>query len=218
MPYFETFGQADLINYFAALADRSTKPLYLRFAGITRTTLELETVLQLSKHPNIRGIKCSGNWMAVWRLINSVDDGFRVIPAQPLMIDLLVRGGVPDNLDGIYAVVPNLAASIAAAAEQGDYAEATKRQQQLASVLDLICHKYPLFPACSAILQARDVPVRVYPIPDAAAFGGTEGTVVGRTGIARVVFENVGSRIADRCFRDQWRRLISDCIAQRIVR
>jgi 4-hydroxy-tetrahydrodipicolinate synthase len=165
-PYFETFGQTDLINYFTALADRSAKPLYLYdLPGITRTKLELETVLQLSKHPNIRGIKCSGEWTAVWRLINSVDDGFRVIPAQPLMIDLLVRGGVRDNLDGIYAVVPNLAASIAAAAEQGNYAEATKRQQQLTSLLDLICNKYPLFPACSAILQARDVPVRLYPIP-----------------------------------------------------
>ena len=83
-PYFETFGQADLINYFTALADRSRKPLFLYdLPGITRTKLELETVLQLSKHPNIRGIKCSGDWPAVWRLINCVDDGFRVIPAQP---------------------------------------------------------------------------------------------------------------------------------------
>lgn len=165
-PYFETFGQADLLSYFTALADRSKKPLYLYdLPGVTRTTMELETVLQLSKHPNIRGIKCSGEWQAVWRLMNSVDDGFRVIPAQPLMIDLLVRGGVCDNLDGIFAVVPNLATSIAIAAELADYAEATKRQQQLAAVLDLICNKYPLLPACSAIMQARGVPVRVYPIP-----------------------------------------------------
>ena len=83
-PYFETFEQSDLINYFRALADRIEKPLYLYdLPGVTRTRLELETVLQLSKHPNIRGIKCSGDWPSVWRLMNSVDDGFRVIPAQP---------------------------------------------------------------------------------------------------------------------------------------
>jgi 4-hydroxy-tetrahydrodipicolinate synthase len=165
-PYFETFGQADLIGYFTALADRSHKPLYLYdLPGVTRTKLERETVLQLSKHPNIRGIKCSGDWTAAWRLMNSVDDDFRVIPAQPLMIDLLVRGGVRDNLDGIFAVMPNLAASIAIAAEQGDYTKAAERQCQLAAALDVVCGKYSLLPACSAIMQARGVPIRVHPIP-----------------------------------------------------
>ena len=98
-------------------------------------------------------------------VISSVDDGFRVIPAQPLMIDLLVRGGVRDNLDGIFSVVPDLAVCIAAAAEQGDYAKAAERQQQLAMLLDVVCNKYPLLPACSAILQARGIPARVHPIP-----------------------------------------------------
>jgi 4-hydroxy-tetrahydrodipicolinate synthase len=165
-PYFETFEQGDLVSYFTALADRSKKPLYLYdLPGVTRTKLSLETVLQLSKHPNIRGIKCSGEWQATWRLMNRVADAFRVIPAQPLMVDLLVRGGVRDNLDGIFAVMPNLATHIATAAEQGNFAEAAARQEQLAAVLDLICSKYPLLPACSAIMQARGVPARIHPIP-----------------------------------------------------
>jgi 4-hydroxy-tetrahydrodipicolinate synthase len=165
-PYFETFEQADLINYFTALADQSKKPLYLYdLPGVTRTKLSLETILQLCKHPNIRGIKCSGDWRDTWRLINRVGDAFRVIPAQPLMIDLLVRAGVRANLDGIFAVVPNLAVSIATAAERGDYAKAATQQRRLSEVLDLICSKYPLLPACSAILHARGVPARIHPIP-----------------------------------------------------
>jgi 4-hydroxy-tetrahydrodipicolinate synthase len=165
-PYFETFEQGDLVRYFRALADQSKKPLYLYdLPGVTRTRLELETVLQLSKHPNIRGIKCSGDWPSVWRLMSCVDDSFRIIPAQPTMIDLLVRGGVRDNLDGIFAVVPNLPVSIAAAAEAGDYVEAAARQRQLTDVLQLLTTKYPLWPACSAILRARGVPARLHPIP-----------------------------------------------------
>jgi 4-hydroxy-tetrahydrodipicolinate synthase len=165
-PYFETFDQPDLVAYFSRLADSAQKPIYLYdLPGVTRTKLSLETVLKLSEHPNIRGIKCSGDWSWIWRLIETVGNGFRVIPAQPTMIDLLVRGGVADNLDGIYAVVPNLATSIATAAANGDYAEAAVKQQQLTGLLDVVCGKYPLLPACSAILQARGVPARIHPIP-----------------------------------------------------
>jgi 4-hydroxy-tetrahydrodipicolinate synthase len=165
-PYFETFDQPDLIGYFSLLADQSRKPIYLYdLPGVTRTKLSLDTVLKLAKHPNIRGIKCSGEWSSIWRLIENVGKDFRVIPAQPTMIDLLVRGGVADNLDGIYAVVPNLATSIAMAAENGNYAEAAKKQQQLTELLDVVCGKYPLLPACSAIFQARGVPARIHPIP-----------------------------------------------------
>jgi 4-hydroxy-tetrahydrodipicolinate synthase len=165
-PYFETFEQGDLVAYFRALANESKKPLYLYdLPGITRTRLELNTVLQLSKHPNIRGIKCSGDWQSVWRLMSSVDDGFRVIPAQPTMIDLLVRGGVRDNLDGIFGVVPDMAVGIAAAAEAADYEQAAAEQCRLSELLQVITTKYPLLPACSAILQARGVPARIHPIP-----------------------------------------------------
>jgi 4-hydroxy-tetrahydrodipicolinate synthase len=165
-PYFETFEQADLVAYFSMLADQSKKPIYLYdLPGVTRTKLSLETVLKLAEHPNIRGIKCSGDWPSAWRLIETVGDRFRVIPAQPTMVDLLIRGGVRDNLDGIFAVVPNLATAIAKAADAGDLVTAASRQQQLTALLDVVCSKYPLLPACSAIMQARGVPARIHPIP-----------------------------------------------------
>lgn len=165
-PYFETLEQADLVRYFSMLADRAKKPIYLYdLPGVTRTKLSLETVLTLAKHPNIRGIKCSGDWPSAWRLIETVGNDFRVIPAQPTMVDLLVRGGVRYNLDGIFAVVPNLASLIAEAAENGDFAEAASLQQQLTAMTRAVCIKYPLLPACSAILRARGVPARIHPIP-----------------------------------------------------
>ena len=110
-PYFYTLGQADLIAYFTGLADRSRKPLYLYdLPGVTRTSLHLETVLQLSKHANIRGIKCSGEWTETRRLMDHVGEGFRVVPVQPNIVDMLVRCGVRNNLDGIFAVLPDLTA------------------------------------------------------------------------------------------------------------
>lgn len=162
-PFFLTLGQADLIDYFRHLADLSSKPLYLYdLPGATRTKLALDTVLELSKHPNICGIKCSGEWPETWRLMGRVSDGFRVVPAQPLMVDLLVRCGVAYNLDGVFAIVPDLAARIVEAAEQGDHALAAARQEKLSGLLQLLRNEYPLFPACSAILNARGVPGNVF--------------------------------------------------------
>jgi 4-hydroxy-tetrahydrodipicolinate synthase len=165
-PFFYPFGQADLINYFRALADQSQKPLYLYDLPVrTRTKLELETVLQLSQHPNIRGIKCSDEWATTRRLMDHVRDDFRVVPAQPLLVDELIRCGVRSNLDGIFAIVPDLTASIVEAAERDDWQQAAARQQELTELLCLVRDKYPLFPACSAILNARGIPGKVFPLP-----------------------------------------------------
>jgi len=165
-PYFYQLGQAELIAYFEGLADRSEKPLFLYdLPGRTKTTLELDTVLQLAKHPNIHGIKCSGEYTGTRRLMDRVGDTFRVVPAQPLLVDMLVRCGVRENLDGVFAILPGLAVSIVEAAEKGDHASAAARQSDLTEFLHLIVGKYPLFPACTVVLNARGVPGRVHPVP-----------------------------------------------------
>jgi 4-hydroxy-tetrahydrodipicolinate synthase len=165
-PFFWTFGQADLIAYFSSLADRARKPLYIYdLPDTTKTSLNLETVLQLSKHPNIRGIKCSGEWTGTRRLMDRVGDGFRVVPAQPTIVDMLVRCGVRDNLDGIYSIVPELARSIVEATEAGDYPLAAQQQSKLTEFLLVVTVKYPLFSACTAILNARGISGKVHPIP-----------------------------------------------------
>jgi 4-hydroxy-tetrahydrodipicolinate synthase len=165
-PFFMTLGQADLIAYFEGLADRSRKPIFLYDLPIaTRTSLQLETVLRLAKHPNIHGIKCSGEWTATRRLMDHVGDEFRVVPAQCDILDMLVRCGVRSNLDGIYAVLPDLSASIVDAAERGDYALAAVQQRKLTEFRQLLLTKYSLFPACEAVLTARGVPGKFHPAP-----------------------------------------------------
>jgi 4-hydroxy-tetrahydrodipicolinate synthase len=165
-PYFFQLGQAELIAYFRALADESKKPLYLYdLPQRTRTSLELATVLELAKHPNIRGIKCSGEWTGTRRLMDHAPDGFRIVPAQPLIVDTLARCGVSENLDGIFSIVPGLSTSIVAAADGQDYPLAAAQQSKLTELLMLVAVDYPLFPACTVILNARGVPGKVHPRP-----------------------------------------------------
>jgi 4-hydroxy-tetrahydrodipicolinate synthase len=165
-PYFFQLGQSELIAYFSGLADQSKKPIYMYdLPGRTKTTLELDMVLQLAKHTNIHGIKCSGEFTGTRRLMDHVGDNFRVVPAQPLIVDMLVRCGVRENLDGIFGILPGLSMGIVEAAEKGDYALAAARQADLTEFLHLIVGKYPLFPSCTTILNARGIPGRVHPVP-----------------------------------------------------
>ena len=76
-----------------------------------------------------------------------------------------MRCGVRDNLDGIYSIVPELAASIVEAAEAGDYPLAAQYQSKLTEFLLVVAVRYPLFPACTAILNSRGVPGKVHQIP-----------------------------------------------------
>lgn len=165
-PYLWKFSQSDLIGYYRALADLSSKPVYLYdLPQLTGTKLEFETVIQVANHPNVRGIKCSGEWAWTRQLIDRVGDRFRVIPAQPHLVDELIHVGVRDNLDGIYALAPRWTVDIAVAAEQGDWTTAAERQRRLSGLLTVLTTRYPLFPAATALLNVRGIPGKVAPEP-----------------------------------------------------
>lgn len=165
-PYLWKYSQAELVDYFRAVADRSKKAVYLYdLPGLTGTKLSFETVLAVATHPNIAGIKCSGSWDWTRQLVDRVGDRFRVIPAQPHLVDTMIQSGVRDNLDGIYGLAPQRSVAIAEAAEQGDWPEAARRQQWLSAFLEVVAVKYPVFPACTIVLNARGIPGNFAPAP-----------------------------------------------------
>lgn len=59
-PFYYTLGQAELIDYYKSLADKSPLPVFLyNMPANTKISFELQTVLELSEHPNIIGLKDS---------------------------------------------------------------------------------------------------------------------------------------------------------------
>lgn len=170
-PYFIQFSQDDLACYYESLADISRRPLYLYDLPIrTRVKLEAPLVCRLARHPNIRGIKVSDDWSATRQLVRTLaesgaPESFRVIPAQPLLVDVLAREGADGNLDGIFSLAPAWTRQIVAAVDAGDHALAADRQRRLARLLDAVRTPFPLFPACTAILNARGIPGSVAPRP-----------------------------------------------------
>jgi len=165
-PYFINFNQSELLDYYRSLAEMSKAPLYLYdLPQRTRTHLEIDTVLQLADHRNIRGIKCSGDMEQTRQLIRALyGSSFRVIVAQPLQFASLLREGISDHLDGVYAIAPRLVGRIvdAAVSEQWDWAQ---HYMQLLTNLLASLQQYGVFPAMTALLNSQGIPGNFAPRP-----------------------------------------------------
>lgn len=164
-PYFLKFGQAELVDYYTAIADASRHPLYLYdLPVLTGTKLSLETVATLARHRNIAGIKCSCEFNWTRQLLDLNLPDFRVIVAQAELIDVLFRAGVTAHLDGIFAAAPHWVSDIARSAVRGDWESAAVAQKKLIALLQLV-REGPVMPTFSAIMNARGIPGNFAPRP-----------------------------------------------------
>lgn len=164
-PYFFNFSQPELIDYYEALADHSKLPLYLYdLPGRTRTKLSIETVLKLSQHANIAGIKISEDFAFARQVRDVADPGFRVILAAPDLIDIFMQSGFREHLDGMFAVAPAWTVAIARHAESGDWAGAAVWQKKLTRLKDQLV-QHGVLPAFTAIMNARGIPGSMAPLP-----------------------------------------------------
>ncbi len=167
-PYFLKFSQAELTDYYLALADESKAPIYLYdLPQVTGLKVEISTVLALCKHPNIKGIKCSDvvhETRVLIEALNECNPGFRVIVAQPLLLDMLVRQGVCEHLDGVYALAPEWASAVVQQTQAGNHDKALVCQRDMVALVNLL-RKYGSFQVFSALMNARGVPGRFAPRP-----------------------------------------------------
>lgn len=164
-PYLIKFKPAELVDYYRALADASRHPLYLYdLPGLTGVKLDYDTVERVADHPNIFGIKasCEADWTR--ELIRRMGDRFRIIIAQPTIMDALLREGIHEHLDGIFSVAPAWTMSLVHAAEKGDWETAAAYQQRFIQLLDIV-KATGVFAAVTAILNARGIAGKCSPAP-----------------------------------------------------
>jgi dihydrodipicolinate synthase/N-acetylneuraminate lyase len=95
----------------------------------------------------------------------AMDDNFRVIPAQPHLTDQLIRLGVPENLDGVFGLVPGLTNELVSAAEAGDWKLAADKQRQLSGLLHVMRSSGNVFGCAEALLRARGINCHITPAP-----------------------------------------------------
>jgi 4-hydroxy-tetrahydrodipicolinate synthase len=164
-PYFLKFSQGELLDYYRALASISHHPLYIYDAPIrTGVKLEIETVLRLAEHPNIVGIKCTCDAEWTRELVRRVDGEFRVIASTLGEMHELLRDGIGQHLDGLFALMPNWTAELASATENRQWEKVDEIVDRFVQLLELV-RRFGSFASYTAIVNARGIPGNFAPAP-----------------------------------------------------
>jgi 4-hydroxy-tetrahydrodipicolinate synthase len=105
-PYYNKPPQEGLYKHFKQIADSINIPIILyNIKGRTAVNLETETLLRLSQHKNIIGVKeASGDLSQIMEVINQVDDDFFVLSGDDaLTYPIMSLGG-----HGVISVTSNI--------------------------------------------------------------------------------------------------------------
>ncbi len=137
-PYYNKPTPEGLFRHFTAIADASSVPVCLyNVPGRTAVNLKPETVIRLSGHPNIIGIKeSSGDLAQVQHLLLGRPEGFSVLSGEDWMtLAVIAAGG-----DGLVSVasneIPKLMSQLVRRSLRGQVAEARDILYQVLPLLE----------------------------------------------------------------------------------
>ena len=97
-PFYMNIGQEELINYYQKLADFVELPLFLYdMPSHVKVSIEVETAVKLSKHPNILGIKDSSgkieNFQALCEAFKQQPEFKIFVGPEEILAETLKIGG-----------------------------------------------------------------------------------------------------------------------------
>lgn len=105
-PYYNKSTQKGLIVHYNTIADKVNIPIIVyNVPGRTGFNISPDTLAELSKHPNIRGVKeASGNISQVAEIARLCPDNFAIYSGNDdMVVPLLSLGGI-----GVISVVANI--------------------------------------------------------------------------------------------------------------
>lgn len=118
-PFYSVCPDAENINFFEKIADYSPKPVFLYdLAVVTKQKITYPMVQQLSKHPNIKGIK-SGDIVLARQVKNNLPD-FEFLFSNIDIFDVAISYGIDKVLDGMFSSTPVNSKKFIEAAWAGD--------------------------------------------------------------------------------------------------
>ena len=121
VPYYAIPREADAINWFITIADRSPYPVYIYDLGVvTQFRVTMSVIDAVIGHSNIKGMKSAN-----WELIKAIERKYKTE-----QFDCLYSGldsfdhanvlGIKKNLDGMFACTPKNAKLMYECAKVGD--------------------------------------------------------------------------------------------------
>lgn len=159
-PYYNKATQNGLVRHFNSIADAISIPMILySVAGRTGVNIEPQTVLELSKHPMIQGIKeASGNIAQVAEIARLVPDDFKIYSGNDDMIVPLLSLGGHGVISVLANVLPQETHDMVDLYLKGDTKAALKLQLDTKALTDaLFCEVNPIPVKTALNLMGKEV-------------------------------------------------------------
>jgi 4-hydroxy-tetrahydrodipicolinate synthase len=130
-PYYNKPSQAGLIAHFTAIADASPVPVLLyNVPGRTVTQIQIPTVLELAKHPNIIGIKDASSIENAIELTKRCPEDFLLLSGDDNLVTTSISMGFSGVISVIANAFPKEFGELTWAALKGDFDKAASLQQR----------------------------------------------------------------------------------------
>lgn len=134
-PYYFALGQPELIEYYTLLADKCSLPLYLyNMPSHTKTMIEPDTVMALSGHKNVIGLKdSSANGVYFCKLLTMFKDrpDFELFIGPEEMMASVVLMGASGGVSGGANVYPEIFVEVYNAAANKDVDKTIELQNKM---------------------------------------------------------------------------------------
>lgn len=133
-PYYFPANQSELINWYTVLADKSPVPVYLyNMPSKVKVFLDVPTVVTLSKHPNIIGIKDSSAQVDYFKELISIfkDTDFATYMGPEEITSEMVLLGCDGGVNGGANLFPELFVNSYRAAAAGNLEDVRYYQDRI---------------------------------------------------------------------------------------
>ncbi|HHT16637.1 MAG TPA: 4-hydroxy-tetrahydrodipicolinate synthase [Papillibacter sp.] len=137
-PYYNKATQRGLIKHYTYIADRVSLPIIL-YNVPTRTgvTFSTDTYRELSKHPNINGVKeASGNFALLASTIAACGDELNFWSGNDNEVVPMMSLGAKGVISVVANILPRLMAEMTKACLEGDFAKGASMQLRYLELMD----------------------------------------------------------------------------------
>lgn len=131
--YRSKMDGAAMVRHYTALAEQSARPVFIyNMPGNTGVDLSPETILEISRHPNVIGVKdSSGNVVKMGAVIPAAPSHFRVYAGSASFLYPAVALGAVGGVMALANIAPQLCADLYEYAASGQHEKARDLQLRL---------------------------------------------------------------------------------------
>jgi 4-hydroxy-tetrahydrodipicolinate synthase len=154
-----------MINHFTMIADKSPKPVILyNVPGRTSVNLTAKSTIELSRHPNIIGIKeASGDFTQCVAIAHNTDENFLLISGDDILALPLIAVGAQGLISVIANALPGEMTQIVNYGLEGRFTEAREILHSISYLIELMFREGNPAGVKSLLSQLGLCPDRVRP-------------------------------------------------------